>query len=77
MLAAMLALPTNDPGGLTRFRASDWTSPSDVPIASHLPRAPGVAFAIDRARRLDCRRWSRDASLCAFGEREHSTAQGA
>lgn len=55
--------------------------PQTSTIASHLPRALGVAFAIDRARRLDLpARWSRDAiAVCSFGDASanHSTAQGA
>ena len=55
--------------------------PQTSTIASHLPRALGVAFAIDRARRLDLpTRWSRDAlAVCSFGDASanHSTAQGA
>ncbi len=55
--------------------------PQTSTIASHLPRALGVAFAIDRARRLDLpTRWSPDAlAVCSFGDASanHSTAQGA
>ncbi|HVX69698.1 MAG TPA: thiamine pyrophosphate-dependent enzyme [Mycobacteriales bacterium] len=55
--------------------------PQTSTIASHLPRALGVAFAIDRARKLkvDCP-WPRDAVVVAsFGDAtaNHSTATGA
>jgi 2-oxoisovalerate dehydrogenase E1 component len=55
--------------------------PQTSTIASHLPRAVGVAFAIGRARRLDLStRWPRDAvTVCSFGDASlnHSTAVGA
>jgi len=55
--------------------------PQTSTIASHLPRALGVAFAIARARRLGVRtRWPDDAiAVCSFGDASlnHSTAQGA
>ena len=55
--------------------------PQTSTIASHLPRAVGVAFAIDRARRLGVpTRWPRDAiTVCSFGDASlnHSTAVGA
>lgn len=55
--------------------------PQTSTIASHLPRAVGVAFAIGRARRLGVpSRWSADAlAVCSFGDASanHSTAQGA
>jgi 2-oxoisovalerate dehydrogenase E1 component len=55
--------------------------PQTSTIASHLPRALGVAFSIDRARKLglDCA-WPRDAvTVCSFGDASanHSTAVGA
>nr|WP_086007747.1 thiamine pyrophosphate-dependent enzyme [Nocardia carnea] len=55
--------------------------PQTSTIASQLPRAVGLAFAIDRATRLglDCP-WPRDAVvLCSFGDASanHSTATGA
>jgi 2-oxoisovalerate dehydrogenase E1 component len=55
--------------------------PQTSTIASHLPRALGVAFAIGRARRLGvgCE-WPADAlAVCSFGDASanHSTAQGA
>ena len=55
--------------------------PQTSTIASHLPRAMGVAFAIERARRLGVpTRWAADAlAVCSFGDASvnHSTAQGA
>ena len=55
--------------------------PQTSTIASHLPRAMGVAFAIGRARRLGLpTRWPTDAiAVCSFGDASlnHSTAQGA
>jgi len=55
--------------------------PQTSTIASHLPRAMGVAFAIGRARRLGVpTRWPDDAiAVASFGDASlnHSTAQGA
>ena len=55
--------------------------PQTSTIASHLPRAVGVAFAIGRARRLGlATRWPPDAVVvCSFGDASinHSTAVGA
>jgi 2-oxoisovalerate dehydrogenase E1 component len=55
--------------------------PQTSTIASHLPRAVGVAFAVDRAKRLGLRtRWAEDAVVVAsFGDASlnHSTAVGA
>jgi len=55
--------------------------PQTSTIASHLPRAMGVGFAIGRARRLGLEtRWPADAiAVCSFGDASlnHSTAQGA
>ncbi|MFD0691079.1 thiamine pyrophosphate-dependent enzyme [Actinomadura fibrosa] len=55
--------------------------PQTSTIASHLPRALGVAFAIERAARLGARApWPRDAvAVCGFGDASanHSTAAGA
>ncbi len=55
--------------------------PQTSTIASHLPRAVGVAFAIDRARRLGLTtRWPSDAvAVTSFGDASlnHSTAAGA
>ncbi|WP_141575987.1 thiamine pyrophosphate-dependent enzyme [Actinomadura sp. WMMA1423] len=55
--------------------------PQTSTIASHLPRALGVAFAIERAARLGLDSpWPRDAvTVCGFGDASanHSTAAGA
>ncbi|NKZ08095.1 thiamine pyrophosphate-dependent enzyme [Actinomadura latina] len=55
--------------------------PQTSTIASHLPRALGVAFAIERAARLGLETpWPRDAvTVCSFGDASanHSTATGA
>lgn len=55
--------------------------PQTSTIASHLPRALGVAFAISRANRLGIATdWPTDAVVvCSFGDASlnHSTAQGA
>jgi 2-oxoisovalerate dehydrogenase E1 component len=55
--------------------------PQTSTIASHLPRAVGVAFAIERARRLGLEsRWAEDAIVvCSFGDASlnHATAQAA
>ncbi|WP_242892337.1 thiamine pyrophosphate-dependent enzyme [Actinomadura litoris] len=55
--------------------------PQTSTIASHLPRALGVAFAIGRAVRLGVEPpWPRDAlAVCGFGDASanHSTATGA
>jgi 2-oxoisovalerate dehydrogenase E1 component len=55
--------------------------PQTSTIASHLPRAVGVAFAIDRARKLGVTsRWPGDAiAVTSFGDASanHSTATGA
>ncbi|TMQ94420.1 MFS transporter [Actinomadura soli] len=55
--------------------------PQTSTIASHLPRALGVAFAIERAARLSVETpWPRDAvAVCSFGDASanHSTATGA
>jgi 2-oxoisovalerate dehydrogenase E1 component len=55
--------------------------PQTSTIASHLPRALGVAFAIGRAARLGlATAWPADAlAVCSFGDASlnHSTAQGA
>ncbi len=55
--------------------------PQTSTIASHLPRALGVAFAIGRARKLDAPiAWPLDAVVvCSFGDASanHSTATGA
>jgi 2-oxoisovalerate dehydrogenase E1 component len=55
--------------------------PMTSTIASHLPRAVGMAFAIDRASRLEVTSpWQEDAVvLCSFGDASlnHATAQAA
>jgi 2-oxoisovalerate dehydrogenase E1 component len=55
--------------------------PQTSTIASHLPRAVGVAFSIDRARRLGVpSAWPDDAiAYCSFGDASanHSTTTGA
>ena len=55
--------------------------PQTSTIASHLPRALGVAFSIDRAQRLGVpSAWPADAiAVCSFGDASanHSTATGA
>ena len=55
--------------------------PQTSTIASHLPRAVGVGFAIDRARKLDlASEWEPDAiAVTSFGDASanHSTATGA
>ncbi|HJR95190.1 MAG TPA: thiamine pyrophosphate-dependent enzyme, partial [Gaiellaceae bacterium] len=55
--------------------------PMTSTIASHLPRAVGIALAIDRANRLGVRSpWRDDAIvLCSFGDASlsHATAQAA
>ena len=55
--------------------------PQTSTIASHLPRAVGLAFALDSLRHLaESRDWPDDAIVvCSFGDASvnHSTAQGA
>ena len=55
--------------------------PQTSTIASHLPRAMGVGFAIERAQRIDVStEWPADAiAVCSFGDASlnHSTALGA
>jgi len=55
--------------------------PQTSTIASHLPRAVGVAFAIERARKLGLdHAWEPDAIVvCSFGDASvnHATAQAA
>lgn len=55
--------------------------PQTSTIASHLPRAVGVAFAIERSKKLQvASKWPRDAvTICSFGDASvnHSTAVGA
>jgi 2-oxoisovalerate dehydrogenase E1 component len=55
--------------------------PQTSTIASHLPRAVGIAFAIERARELElASAWPEDAVVvCSFGDASlnHATAQSA
>ncbi|HEY5663312.1 MAG TPA: thiamine pyrophosphate-dependent enzyme [Ilumatobacter sp.] len=84
VLAGMLAL-TEEPIAGGRHKVFGHHALSIIPqtstIASHLPRALGVAFAIGRARRLGVASpWPDDAlAVCSFGDASanHSTAQGA
>ncbi|HEY5861138.1 MAG TPA: thiamine pyrophosphate-dependent enzyme [Actinomycetota bacterium] len=84
VLAGMLAL-TEDPISGGRHKVFGHHALGVIPqtstIASQLPRALGVAFAIGRARRLRLTTpWAVDAlAVCSFGDASanHSTAQGA
>ena len=84
VLAGMLAL-TEEPVAGGRHKVFGHPGLDVIPqtstIASHLPRAVGVAFAIDRARRMRVpSRWDDNAiAICSFGDASanHSTAQGA
>jgi 2-oxoisovalerate dehydrogenase E1 component len=84
VLAGMLAL-TEEPISGGRHKVFGHRDLAVIPqtstIASQLPRALGVAFAIGRARRLKLTtRWPHDAlAVCSFGDASanHSTAQGA
>ena len=84
MLAGMMAL-TDEPIAGGRHKVFGHPDLAVIPqtstIASHLPRALGVAFAIGRARRLGVpTAWPTDAlAVCSFGDASanHSTAQGA
>ncbi|SDQ36186.1 thiamine pyrophosphate-dependent enzyme [Actinopolyspora saharensis] len=55
--------------------------PQTSTIASHLPRAVGLAFALERSRKLGVEgEWPRDSMVvCSFGDASanHSTATGA
>jgi 2-oxoisovalerate dehydrogenase E1 component len=55
--------------------------PQTSTIASHLPRAVGIAFAVDRAAKLGVEsRWPHDAvTVCSFGDASlnHAVAQAA
>jgi 2-oxoisovalerate dehydrogenase E1 component len=80
-----LAAAVDDPASGGRHKVFGDASLAVIPqtstIASHLPRAVGVAFAIGRARKLGLpTRWPRDAvAVCSFGDASlnHSTAVGA
>ncbi len=84
VLAGMLAL-TDEPIAGGRHKVFGHRDLAVIPqtstIASHLPRALGVAFAIRRAARLGVdAAWPGDAiAVCSFGDASanHSTAQGA
>jgi 2-oxoisovalerate dehydrogenase E1 component len=84
VLAGMLAL-AEEPIAGGRHKVFGHHDLSIIPqtstIASHLPRALGVAFSIGRARRLRLgTAWPDDAiAVCSFGDASanHSTAQGA
>jgi len=84
MLAGMLAL-ADEPIAGGRHKVFGHPDLAVIPqtstIASHLPRAVGVAFAIGRARRLGVpTAWPVDAlAICSFGDASanHSTSQGA
>jgi 2-oxoisovalerate dehydrogenase E1 component len=84
ILLGMLA-STHDPASGGRHKVFGDASLAVIPqtstIASHLPRALGVALAIGRAKRLGLRsQWPTDAvTVCSFGDASinHSTAAGA
>ena len=84
VLAGMLAL-ADEPIAGGRHKVFGHPDLAVIPqtstIASHLPRALGVAFAIGRAKRLGVpTAWPVDAlAVCSFGDASanHSTAQGA
>jgi 2-oxoisovalerate dehydrogenase E1 component len=84
ILAGMLA-HTDEPiaGGRHKVFGHPDTAiiPQTSTIASHLPRAVGVALAIGRAKKLGVElRWPIDAiAVCSFGDASanHSTALGA
>src|SRR4051794_24378769 len=84
VLLSMLA-GVDDPASGGRHKVFGDASLSIIPqtstIASHLPRALGVALSSSRARRLGVPfRWPHDAlTICSFGDASinHSTATGA
>jgi 2-oxoisovalerate dehydrogenase E1 component len=84
VLLGMVAA-TADPASGGRHKVFGDASLSVIPqtstIASHLPRAVGVAFAIARAKKLGLPTpWPEDAvTVCSFGDASlnHSTAAGA
>jgi 2-oxoisovalerate dehydrogenase E1 component len=84
ILAGMFA-HTDEPiaGGRHKVFGHPHTSviPQTSTIASHLPRAVGVAMAIGRAKKIKQKlRWPDDAiTICSFGDASanHSTALGA
>jgi 2-oxoisovalerate dehydrogenase E1 component len=84
VLLGMVAA-TADPASGGRHKVFGDATLSVIPqtstIASHLPRAVGVAFAIARAKKLGLATpWPEDAvTVCSFGDASlnHSTAAGA
>jgi len=80
-----LAAAVSDPASGGRHKVFGDASLAVIPqtstIASHLPRAVGVAFAIGRAKRLGLpTNWAADSiAVCSFGDASlnHSTAVGA
>lgn len=80
-----LAASTDDPAAGGRHKVFGHPDLAMLPqtstIASHLPRAVGMAVAVERGRRLGVRlRWPADAVIVAsFGDASinHSTATGA
>jgi 2-oxoisovalerate dehydrogenase E1 component len=84
ILAGMFA-HTDEPGAGGRHKVFGHPGTAVIPqtstIASHLPRAVGVALAISRARKMNVStRWPTDAiAICSFGDASanHSTALGA
>jgi 2-oxoisovalerate dehydrogenase E1 component len=80
-----LAAAVDDPASGGRHKVFGDATLSVIPqtstIASHLPRAVGIAFALSRAKRLQLpTRWAPDAVVvCSFGDASinHSTAAGA
>ncbi|MDT4959158.1 MAG: 2-oxoisovalerate dehydrogenase component [Pseudonocardiales bacterium] len=80
-LAAAVADPASGGRHKVWGDASLAIIPQTSTIASHLPRAVGVAFAIGRAKRLGLpTRWAPDSiAVCSFGDASlnHSTAVGA
>jgi 2-oxoisovalerate dehydrogenase E1 component len=80
-LAAAVADPASGGRHKVFGDASLAVIPQTSTIASHLPRAVGVAFAIGRAKRLGLpTHWAADSlAVCSFGDASlnHSTAVGA
>ena len=80
-LAAAVADPASGGRHKVFGDASLAVIPQTSTIASHLPRAVGVAFAIGRAKRLGLpTTWAPDSiAVCSFGDASlnHSTAVGA
>lgn len=83
LLGLVAATPDPISGGRHKVfgRADLAVIPQTSTIASHLPRAVGVAFSIARARKLGVESpWPADAvTVCSFGDASanHSTALGA